>query len=61
MLHLAEGPATSFLDLPKLSLRPTWTTVDTDAIGRANLTGQNADQSFITGASSPAGVAVGLR
>ena len=35
-----------------------WTNNDTNAIGRANLDGTNPDQSFITGATHPLGVAV---
>ena len=36
-----------------------WTNADADTIGRANLDGTGANQSFITGASNPVGVAVG--
>jgi len=35
-----------------------WANQDTNTIGRANLDGSGANQSFITGASSPLGVAV---
>jgi virginiamycin B lyase len=35
-----------------------WTNLDADTIGRANLDGTGVNQSFITGASDPAGVAV---
>jgi virginiamycin B lyase len=35
-----------------------WTNVNTGTIGRANLDGSGADQSFISGASYPSGVAV---
>jgi len=35
-----------------------WTNFTGGSIGRANLDGTGADQSFITGASSPGGVAV---
>ena len=35
-----------------------WTNVPTDAIGRADLDGTGVDQSFITGATEPAGLAV---
>ena len=36
-----------------------WANTLTDTIGRANLDGTGANQSFITGASTPVGVAVG--
>jgi len=35
-----------------------WTNQRTDAIGRANLDGSRVDQSFITGADKPCGIAV---
>ena len=35
-----------------------WTNSHSDAIGRANLDGSGPNQSFITGASNPFGVAV---
>jgi hypothetical protein len=35
-----------------------WTNFDTNTIGRADLDGSNVNQSFITGASQPFGVAV---
>ena len=35
-----------------------WTNSDIGTVGRADLNGQNANQSFITGASGPSGVAV---
>jgi hypothetical protein len=36
-----------------------WANDTTNAIGRANLDGSSPNQSFITGASTPFGVAVG--
>jgi hypothetical protein len=36
-----------------------WTNFETGAIGRAGLDGTAPDQSFITGAAGPVGVAVG--
>ena len=38
-----------------------WTNVPTNTIGRANLDGTGVDQSFITGATEPAGLAVAAR
>ncbi len=38
-----------------------WTNVPTNTIGRANLDGTGVDQSFITGATEPAGLAVDAR
>jgi virginiamycin B lyase len=35
-----------------------WTNADNNTIGRADVSGQNANQSFITGANDPRGVAV---
>ena len=54
---------TALLALP-LTLAPRaegyvyWTNHDTDTIGRANLDGTNADQSFITRTGAPVGIAV---
>src|SRR5438093_1191995 len=43
---------------PVPTRRIYWTNVGTGTIGRANLGGQNVNQSFITGASAPFGMAV---
>jgi sugar lactone lactonase YvrE len=44
---------------PTPTRRIYWTNVGTNTIGRANLNGQNVNQSFISGARSPFGMAVG--
>ena len=52
------GPYTNIISLAVDSQYVYWTNYDTDSIGRANLDGSDANQSFITGLTEPDAIAV---